>query len=207
MLIALLIFFLIIIFVSISLLILWHAFLKNDNWWQKWQKRKVIALFQKTENGKKLLKHIEEHKIELIIPFPNLPKDQWFSVIRRFHLPAFLIVNKRDLALMPKESGRVESSIAHELGHIAIGNFPNCPNLKNNRDDYSSSCPYEEFLAWKKGWQILQKLKINIDKNKFWQWASEAIKTYLPNCQLENLKKCEKLMADKESFKLLKVES
>jgi hypothetical protein len=198
-LIALLIFFLIIIFVSISLLILWHAFLKDDNWWQKWQKRKVIALFQKTENGKKLLKYIEEHKIEFKIPFFDLPEGYWAAGVNLFHPSGILIVNKKDLASMSKNDGCVESSIAHELGHIAIDSddfldISICPYLESDEYDFPSSCPYKEFLAWKRGWQILQELKIDVDENKFWRWALEAIKTYLPNCQLGDLKNCEKLM-------------
>lgn len=193
---------------SILLLnLLWHLFWKPDNWWQRWQKPKVIALFQTTKNGQKLLNYIQQHGIELEIPLRVPQKDFWSCYTTFFQRQGVLIINKRNLALLSKKNGEVESSIAHELGHLAIDSslfldISICPYAKT--DFFSRfNCPYKEFLAWQGGRQILQELKININKDKFWHWAREAIKTYSRDCQLD-LKMCPKLMADKESVRLFK---
>ncbi|MGC9048827.1 MAG: hypothetical protein ACP5IX_01225 [Patescibacteria group bacterium] len=198
----------VLIFFFLLLKLLWHLFWKPNNWWQRWRHSEVFTLFQATENGQKLLNYIRQHNIRLGIPSSALLEGFWACYYSSFSFPGVLIINKRDLALMSKKNGKVESSIAHELGHLAINSSlfldtSICPYAKT---DFSSdfSCPYGEFLAWQKGWQILQELKINISEDKFWYWALKAIKTYSEKCLLEDWKTCEKLMIEKESVKLFK---
>lgn len=171
--------------------------------WQQWKEKKVIDLFQTTENGLKLLRYIKAQNINIEClegePASLEKMALWgYSNFNLFFSPT-LQVNINDLKLMPRKDGMVESCVGHELGHIFLARQKTCELFADSdvclffQEDETaenSHCPYSEYLAWKAGWRILQEIGIKLSPDKFWRLANLAIRTYTYRCQLRNWDLC-----------------
>ncbi|MFA5050634.1 MAG: hypothetical protein WC499_00755 [Patescibacteria group bacterium] len=92
------------------------------------------------------------------------------------------VVEIRDLRAIyiPWLRWRGVNSLAHEIGHVLQyrrKKFMACAMELKDKDDHVS-CPWSEWIAWIDGEIILRKLKIPVNKKRYWENALHSIYTH-----------------------------
>jgi hypothetical protein len=183
---------------------LWiFLFYADSSPYQKRNKKKIIRFLIKSIDGQKILSYIFQKGIKIrVLPWPY--PTEWAAKLD-FKKP-ILYFDLKDVSkgnLTPK----IKASIAHELGHLEITkeNFFIITNFICPFKRGIVSCPFIEYLAWKNGLKILKKLNIEINEKDYFKEADEALKTYLPTCEITSqLKISYETLVNNYCFNLLK---
>lgn len=96
----------------------------------------------------------------------------------------YIFVDLMDLELSFKNN-RISTInfFAHEIAHIKDGYLE--ADLRNNCNRRLLSnfeCPFVEYHCWKKGIEILESLKISINKDYFWDFALRCVGCHKKFC-------------------------